>query len=60
VHEIKSALILQPGPAALTDGLAELERIVARWAARPLRHLPDDADRVQTPAVARERRLENP
>jgi iron complex transport system substrate-binding protein len=60
VHEIKSALILQPGPAALTDGLAELERIVARWAARPLRHLPDDADRAQTPAVARERRLENP
>ncbi len=29
VHEVKSALILQPGPAALTDGLAALHRIVA-------------------------------
>ncbi len=28
MHEIKSALILQPGPAALTDGLAALERII--------------------------------
>jgi len=35
VHEIKSSLILQPGPAALTDGLAELEKIIQRWA-RPL------------------------
>jgi iron complex transport system substrate-binding protein len=30
LHEIKSALILQPGPAALTDGLAALRDIVAR------------------------------
>ena len=29
-----STLILQPGPAALTDGLAELERIIGRWATR--------------------------
>jgi iron complex transport system substrate-binding protein len=29
LHEIKSAIILQPGPAALTDGLAALEQIVA-------------------------------
>jgi iron complex transport system substrate-binding protein len=29
VHEIKSPLILQPGPAALTDGLAALSAIVA-------------------------------
>jgi iron complex transport system substrate-binding protein len=28
LHEIKSPLILQPGPAALTDGLAALEAIV--------------------------------
>ena len=34
LHEIKSPLILQPGPAALTDGLAALEKIVADWAAR--------------------------
>ncbi len=34
LHEIKSPLILQPGPAALTDGLAALHGIVSRWAAR--------------------------
>ena len=31
LHEIKSALILQPGPAALTDGLDALVRIVDDW-----------------------------
>jgi len=31
LHEIKSPLILQPGPAALTDGLAALHRICAGW-----------------------------
>lgn len=34
LHEIKSADILQPGPAALTDGVEQLHRIVAAWAAR--------------------------
>jgi iron complex transport system substrate-binding protein len=34
MYEIKSSLILQPGPAALTDGLAELQRIIQRWAIR--------------------------
>ena len=34
LHEIKSPLILQPGPAALTDGLAALQAIISRWAAR--------------------------
>ena len=29
IHEIKSPLILQPGPAALTDGLAALRAIIA-------------------------------
>ena len=28
IHEIKSPLILQPGPAALTVSLAELQRII--------------------------------
>jgi iron complex transport system substrate-binding protein len=28
LHEIKSSLILQPGPAALTDGLAALQMII--------------------------------
>ncbi len=31
LREIKSALILQPGPAALTDGLDEIERIIEEW-----------------------------
>ena len=31
LHEIKSALILQPGPAALTDGLKALEDLIAAW-----------------------------
>jgi iron complex transport system substrate-binding protein len=31
LHEIKSALILQPGPAALTDGLDALAGIVDAW-----------------------------
>jgi iron complex transport system substrate-binding protein len=34
LREVKSALILQPGPAALTDGLAALEGIIAEWAAQ--------------------------
>ncbi|MFQ5572276.1 MAG: cobalamin-binding protein [Rhodothermales bacterium] len=32
VYEIKSADILQPGPAALGDGLGQLRDIVQRWA----------------------------
>jgi len=31
IYEIKSPIILQPGPAALTDGLEELQRIVDAW-----------------------------
>ena len=31
LREIKSALILQPGPAALTDGLDALVAIIAEW-----------------------------
>lgn len=31
LFEIKSADILQPGPAALTDGVAQLHRIVMDW-----------------------------
>jgi iron complex transport system substrate-binding protein len=34
LHEVKSSIILQPGPAALTDGVRELHRVIARWAAR--------------------------
>ena len=34
LREIKSPLILQPGPAALTDGLDALAAIIAEWTAR--------------------------
>ena len=34
IFEIKSADILQPGPAALTDGVAQLHRIVCEWEVR--------------------------
>ena len=34
LHEIKSPLILQPGPAALTDGVREIARIIKRWPPR--------------------------
>ena len=31
LHEVKSSIILQPGPAALTDGVRELHRVIAAW-----------------------------
>jgi iron complex transport system substrate-binding protein len=31
LHEIKSPIILQPGPAALTDGLDAIHRVVVQW-----------------------------
>jgi iron complex transport system substrate-binding protein len=34
LYEIKSPIILQPGPAALIDGLDAIHRIFADWAAR--------------------------
>ena len=34
LHEVKSPLILQPGPAALTDGVAAIAAIVREWSAR--------------------------
>jgi iron complex transport system substrate-binding protein len=32
VREIKSALILQPGPAALTDGVEAIQAVIEEWA----------------------------
>ena len=32
LHEIKSADILQPGPAALTDGVRQIHEIISAWA----------------------------
>jgi iron complex transport system substrate-binding protein len=34
LHEIKSPLILQPGPAALTDGLDAIHRVLREWSER--------------------------
>ena len=34
LFEIKSAEILQPGPAALTDGVRQIHSLVRAWAAR--------------------------
>ncbi len=34
MHEIKSPLILQPGPAALFDGLDAMSAIIGNWASR--------------------------
>jgi len=40
LHEIKSPIILQPGPAALFDGLDAMHAIFAKWALSPRRN-PD-------------------
>lgn len=37
LHEVKSSIILQPGPAALTDGLEALRTIIRRWSATQAR-----------------------
>ena len=34
LHEIKSSVILQPGPAALTEGVAQMRRLIERWQQR--------------------------
>ena len=38
LHEVKSPLILQPGPAALTDGVAAIAAIIQAWAGRQAPH----------------------
>jgi iron complex transport system substrate-binding protein len=37
LHEVKSPIILQPGPAALTDGLDALHKVIAAWSAKGAR-----------------------
>lgn len=41
LHEIKSSLILQPGPAALFDGVDALHVHIAAWAARGASRVKD-------------------
>ena len=43
LHEVKSPIILQPGPAALTDGLDALHAIITRWQRLPTTHRPATA-----------------
>jgi hypothetical protein len=40
VCEIKSSLILQPGAAALTDGIQQLQNIIQAWMRTIGRTLP--------------------
>jgi iron complex transport system substrate-binding protein len=35
LREIKSSIILQPGPAALTDGVRAIQEVIAEWVDRP-------------------------
>jgi len=44
VREIKSAIILQPGPAALTDGVRAVQAVIAEWA-NASRVVPESAHR---------------
>ena len=45
IYEIKSAFILQPGPAALTEGLRQLREIIARVAENEVRLEADPTNR---------------
>ncbi len=36
LHEVRSPIILQPGPAALTDGVAEIARIIRAWSTKQM------------------------
>jgi iron complex transport system substrate-binding protein len=38
IYEIKSTYILQPGPAALTEGVARLHQCIARVVGSRLNH----------------------
>ena len=38
LHEVKSPIILQPGPAALTDGVREIARVIQAWASSTRAH----------------------
>ncbi|MFL6578621.1 MAG: cobalamin-binding protein [Povalibacter sp.] len=39
LHEVKSPIILQPGPATLTDGVQTIHRLIADWCERQQSHV---------------------
>jgi iron complex transport system substrate-binding protein len=43
VREIKSPIILQPGPAALTDGLNAVQQVIEEWANCPSTHVDPES-----------------
>ncbi len=47
LHEIKSPIILQPGPAALTDGIGEIARVIRGWAEMKSSEMAPIADTTQ-------------
>jgi iron complex transport system substrate-binding protein len=42
LREIKSSIILQPGPAALTDGVRAIQQVIEEWATQRFRGAGDD------------------
>jgi iron complex transport system substrate-binding protein len=42
LREIKSSLILQPGPAALTDGVREIQNVILEWSQMSALQPPGD------------------
>ncbi|MEZ5315792.1 MAG: hypothetical protein R2752_00165 [Vicinamibacterales bacterium] len=52
IHEITSTIILQPGPAALTDGVAAVAEAVRHWALGTETPRPRGASRGQSGAQA--------
>ena len=62
LREIKSTLILQPGPAALTDGLDRLAAIIAEWARKPGAggsKRPARRDEISAPDCAKQGQIAN-
>lgn len=41
LHEIKSPIILQPGPAAILEGLPQIQAVIGRWSAARATSLSD-------------------
>lgn len=57
LHEIKSPIILQPGPAALTDGLDAIHQVIRQWVERTTAGTPVETAnaQAQTPGAPAQR-----